>query len=270
MSTSHHSETIDPKLAAALIKAQAEVKAALKTAENKFHNYKYASSEEVIIVGREALGNAELGMFPMSEDFEPLAQIDDRCGGAVAVVKCKYLVMHTSGATYTFSTDVPVVPERGKSSGWSRPADKATFGARTEAVSYALRDLLLIPREDAPNVSGRQDGPKTGPGNESDRKPPAPKASPDEHLARMVAATDRNDLGQCLSLARRDVVGELLAPIEAEFARKVCPLIEAAPNAKVIDGWQSYLSRLAIKGQPGEDLTKAIDAARVRLGAAPS
>ena len=35
---------MDPILAAALVRAQQNVKAALKTIENSFHKYKYASS----------------------------------------------------------------------------------------------------------------------------------------------------------------------------------------------------------------------------------
>lgn len=268
---------MDPVLAAALVKAQRNVKAALKTSENSFHKYKYASAEEVLIVGREALNDNGLAMLPMAEDFTTIQPIDDKCGGAVALVKCKYVVVHESGAMYEFSTDVPVVPERGKSSGWSRPADKATFGARTEALGYALRDLLLIPRQDAADVSGRADKGRAGPGTDDQQRQRQdaqqnPKKSAEQYAAEMQALDGANpgDFGQVLKLfahARRDIVTpQAMAPIEAVVAQKFVAKLDACQSIERLEKDATVAGRLALAGKPGEDVAKAIETARVRLG----
>lgn len=268
------SDQIDAALALALVNAQRVVKAALKGSTNSFHGYKYASAEEVLIVGREALNDNGLAMVPLTEDFETIDPIDDKCGGAVAKVKCTYLVIHESGAFFRFSTDVPVVPERGRSSGWSRPADKATFGARTEAIGYALRDLLLIPRQDAPDISGRKDAGKAGPGNEEEQrerkeKRERPKVSAEQYLADMQALDDPGKLDRCLFLARRDVVTpELLAPIEAAFVTKLCKRIAEYVDAESIDKASAYVARLAFKADLADAVQAELVAARTRVGAA--
>lgn len=269
---------MDPVLASALVKAQQCVKVALKTSTNDYHKYKYASAEEVLTVGREALNDCGLAMLPVTEDFATITPIDDKCGGAVALVRCKYVVIHESGASYEFSTDVPVVPERGKSSGWSRPADKATFGARTEALGYALRDLLLIPRQDAQDVSGRADKGKAGPGTDEQQKQrqeaQRPKKSADQYVAEMQQFDGANpgDFGQVLRLfahARQDIVTpQAMAPIDAIVAQKFVAKLEACQALDRLEKDATVAGRLQLAGKPGEDVAKAIEAARMRLGAA--
>jgi hypothetical protein len=266
---------MDPVLSAALVNAQKTVRAALKTSENAFHRYKYASAEEVLIVGREALNDNDLCMVPLKEDFRTIDPIDDKCGGAVAKVECTYLVIHASGAFFQFSTDVPVVPERGKSSGWSRPADKATFGARTEAIGYALRDLLLIPRQDAPDVSGRRDTGRAGPGTDEQqgaRKDAQqnPKKSAEQYLADMKALEESGKLDKCLQYARRDIASELLAPIEGEFSRKRCLRIASYTEIADVEKTSAYVDRPELRGEGGEQANAELAAARVRLGATAS
>lgn len=264
---------IDAALAFALVNAQRIVKAALKGSTNSFHQYKYASAEEVLIVGREALNDNGLAMVPLTEDFETIDPIDDKCGGAVAKVKCTYLVIHESGAFYRFSTDVPVVPERGRSSGWSRPADKATFGARTEAIGYALRDLLLIPRQDAPDVSSRRDDGRAGPGTEKQQheraeQRKAPKKSADQYIAEIKATDDAKTLTQILAYARRDVASELLAPVEDEFAVKLCKRIAEYTDLAQVEQAATSAARLALRGDAGDKVQAELAEARVRLGSA--
>lgn len=265
--------TIDPILALALVNAQRAVRSALKTSENKFHGYKYASAEEVLTVGREALNDNGLAMLPISEDFEPIAPIDDKCGGAVALVRCKYLIVHESGASYEFSTDVPVVPERGKSSGWSRPADKATFGARTEALGYALRDLLLIPRQDAADVSGRADKGKAGPGTEQEQRQRQetqqnPKKSAEQYLAEMNAVDKFGAAIRLYQLAQRDVVTpEEFRPIAVAFGSKFVAKIGACETIADVEKDAATSTRLAIPADVLALVSKAIEEARLRVGA---
>jgi hypothetical protein len=143
-------------LSAALCRAQVAVLAAQKTSTNDFHNYKYASAETIIVVGGDALNANGLTLSLTSASFEAFPD-GATFGGAVGLLRSTFLLEHAHGASRVLTSDTPVCPEAGKTSGWSRPLDKALFGARTEALGYALRDLLLIPREDAPNVSGRTD-----------------------------------------------------------------------------------------------------------------
>lgn len=270
--------TIDPILALAIVNAQRAVRSALKTSENKFHGYKYASAEEVLTVGREALNDNGLAMLPISEDFEPIAPIDDKCGGAVAMVRCKYLVIHESGSTYEFSTDVPVVPERGKSSGWSRPADKATFSARTEALGYALRDLLLIPRQDAADVSGRADKGQAGPGTNEQQKQRQdaqknPKKSAAQHIAEISALDPGNDgdfgmIMKSFARAKQDVAsGADREAIDLLVAAKFAVRLGACLTLDRLEKGAAMASRLEVTGKAFANITEAIEAARVRLGA---
>lgn len=143
-------------LAAALCRAQVAVLAAEKTSTNTFHGYNYASAETIIVVGRDALNGAGLTLSLTAAAFEPFPA-GANVGGAVGLLRSTFLLEHELGATRELTSDTPVCPEQGKTSGWSRPLDKALFGARTEALGYVLRDLLLIPRSDAPNVNGRTD-----------------------------------------------------------------------------------------------------------------
>ena len=265
------SETTMPApLAAALVKAQSEVKSALKTSENKFHGYKYASAEEVLIGGRDALNGNGLAMIPDREDFEPRDIDAEKVGGAVAVVRCTYLVIHTSGASHRFSTDVPIVPERGRSTGWSRPADKATFGARTEAIGYALRDLLLIPREDAPDVSGRGDG---APRERAPAKPAAPQqAAPanfDERIAAVNGASGLKELQAALVRGRQGVDPAGVARIEGAYATRIEQVLAKA-SPEQLDTIDSFITRANLKGDAAVSVAAALEAARKRAPAAPA
>jgi hypothetical protein len=265
-------QTMAPELAAALVKAQAEVRSALKTSENKFHGYKYASAEEVVLVGRDALNANGCALLPDREDFEPRDLDADKVGGATAILRCSYLVVHASGASYRFSTDVPICPERGRASGWSRPADKATFGARTEALGYAYRDLLSIPREDAPDVSGRGDGaPRPRPAQApAQQQQPAPiQGAPDgidERLLAIQGAQGMKALQGALVRGRQGLAPADVARVEQAYAARVVEQLgKVGPEqVEVVD---SYVTRANLKGDAAIAVTAAIEAARKRAPA---
>lgn len=271
--------TMDPKLAMALLGAHRCVKSALKTSENKFHGYRYASAEEVIIVGREALNENDCFLLPVAEDFVTITPIDDKCGGAIALGKMKFVVTHApSGAQHEFTTDVPVVAERGKNSGWSRPADKAMFGARTEALGYAYRDLLSIPREDAPNVSGRADGGKAGPGTDEQQRQRVDaqknqKKSAAQHIAEISALDPENDgdfgmIMKSFARAKQDVAsGAEREAIDLLVAAKFAVRLGACPTLDRLEKGAAMASRLEVTGKAFANITEAIEAARVRIGA---
>lgn len=274
--------TMGTNLAMALLGAQRCVKAALKTSENKFHGYKYASAEEVLIVGREALNDNDCVMLPISEDFAVISPIDDKCGGAIALGKMRYTIVHApTGESHEFTTDVPVVAERGKNSGWSRPADKAMFGARTEAIGYALRDALLIPREDAPDVSGRNDKGKAGPGTDEQQRQRAdaqknPKKSAAQHIAEISALDPGNDgdfglIMKSFARAKQDVAsGAEREAIDLLVAAKFAVRLDACSTLDRLEKGAAMASRLEVTGKASANITEAIEAARVRVGAPAS
>lgn len=165
------------ELAAALLKAQREVKAAIKTGENKHHGYRYVPAEEIIIIAREALDSAELVIIPQASDW-----IDGQgeiMGGAAGHLRACFLVVHAPTAQGQVCTlDVAVCPTRAqRDGGWSRPLDKAEFATMTEILGYFFRGLFLIPRKNAPDVSGRKDGGETkgrGYGRGDEERPASP------------------------------------------------------------------------------------------------
>lgn len=264
---------MDPKLAAALIQAQRIVKAAFKTKKHDHFQFWYVPADEVVMVGREALNEVGCGLFPLNEDFETIAPIDDKCGGAVAVLRCKWYVLHESGERYEFSTDVPVVPERGRNSGWSRDAAKACFGSRTEALGYAYRDLLSIPREDAPDVSGSGGRGKAGPGTEQEQRQRQdaqqnPKKSAEQYLAEMNAVEKFGAAIRLYQLAQRDIVTpEEFRSIAVVFGAKFVAKIGACETVADVEKDAATSTRLTIPADVLALVSKAIEEARLRVGA---
>ena len=138
-----------PGLADAMTKAQASVKAVEKDATNAYHRYKYASADAVIEEARRVLAEAGVAVFvtgwtlvpaqvavPFGENALPVPT-----GTDLARVEVTYRV--ACGSDFIVCvTDSYIVPEKG------RPEDKAHAGALTTNLSYFLRGLLLIPRED--------------------------------------------------------------------------------------------------------------------------
>lgn len=136
------------QLYAALVQAQTAIAPVEKGSTNAFHKYKYASGDDIIAAGRAALNGAGLAAFAVRWTLTetPFEWADDK-GVLHPDVSIRLLVhyrlVHTSGEALDFEPfSVPVLPEKG------RPIDKAEAGARTYALSYFLRDLLLIPRVD--------------------------------------------------------------------------------------------------------------------------
>lgn len=188
--------TWGPELAAALARAQGAAKAVEKDATNTFHKYKYASAEAIIAEAREALAQHGLSVVPLSigpmpgfEDHEWQAavrlneqgqEVDDSWIKRPRRILCRYRLIHESGQWMDFESSTPAIPEKG------RPEDKAEFGSRTENLGYALRDLLLIPREAAEGAqqpSGRDDresqprGPKAQQPRNGSSSPPSQNGS---------------------------------------------------------------------------------------------
>lgn len=263
---------MDATLAAALVKAQRIVKAAEKSSTNTFHNYKYASAEEVIEVGGDALSTSGLAMMPVSEEVTMLDKaLLEGAGGAAAMLRATFRLVHESGANVTFITDVPVVPERGKNSGWSRPLDKALFGARTEALSYALRDLLLIPREDAPDVSGRADRDRRRRGAEDDdggsngdaaradfpRMAPAETCAALDKAIRLDEATSAFQTGRAYLKQHPEEKG-VFSKIESAFARAAVRIIGGYTRKVQAQKAAALLKRFTVSDELQGEINEAL------------
>jgi len=179
------------ELVRALIAAQKMAQAVAKDAVNTHHKYNYASAEAILTEAREALTANGLAVMPVSVDCDERQRDhiwetgkDDKGEPTSWIntprrIRAVYLLMHESGQCREFESTVPVIPERG------RPEDKAEFGARTENLAYALRDLLLLPRggENAPSARDDTGGPDPrdqgrGKSNGNGKKAPPKEAPP--------------------------------------------------------------------------------------------
>lgn len=135
-------------LSEAILVAQRLVRSVGKDARNDFHKYQYTSAEEMISASRSALHEAGLVFFRSNWRLEP---------DGTTVISQFTLAHPSSGETICFSVPWVAVPEKG------RPLDKALAGALTTSLSYFLRDLLLLPREEEGAMDTRRDDSRQGP-----------------------------------------------------------------------------------------------------------
>lgn len=130
---------LPPLLAAALLEAQRDVKAMFKEGDNKHHHFNYTTMEQLIDESRRILNDHGLTLSQLGVHIQSMTG----AGGVQHPVVSSTLVLaHESGEAITFKRDSPAVEGKG------RPVDKASFGALTQILGYAGRDLLLIPRDD--------------------------------------------------------------------------------------------------------------------------
>lgn len=123
-------------IAGALLKAQQAIESVKKDATNSFHRYNYTSAEEMIAACRKALHDA--GLVPTRATWG----VDKSIGEFGSVVSTMTLMHVESGDRIDAPITWPIVPEKG------RPMDKAIAAALTTSLSYWLRDLLMLPREE--------------------------------------------------------------------------------------------------------------------------
>lgn len=121
-----------PALSAALVAAQKDAGAVLKSAYNSHQSYEYADAEGVIGQARAALNAHGLAVAPAGVRF--IGQ------GEHPFFVREFVVRHESGESYVADMLWAIVSNRGK------PADKAIASAETTALAYFLRTLLLMPR----------------------------------------------------------------------------------------------------------------------------
>lgn len=121
-------------LASALAKAQGAAQAVGKDATNEHHRYAYASAEAIIDEARSALSSHGLAVSQLSSALRQVGQH--------LVLRTEYLLQHEAGGRLRWGRDWFVIEGKG------RPFDRASAAALTSSLAYALRDLLLLPRDD--------------------------------------------------------------------------------------------------------------------------
>lgn len=150
-----------PDLPSALLQAQRLIahgvgksgEAKVETRAGGSYSYKYTSGEDMMAGAREVL--LAVGLLWTLESYSVI----DEQGSDLPLYSPTFLLEHpASGAVagsgkerrYTFPIPISM----------AGAADKALAGARTYATSYALRDVLLIPRPDAnePDKRSRDEG----------------------------------------------------------------------------------------------------------------
>lgn len=222
----------------ALVAAQRAAMAVGKDAENTYHKYKYASAEAVIAEARQALNGAGLALTLLSWGRH-LPVAGDHPHTRIEV---HYRLLHEEGVALDLSASSYVIPEKG------RPADKAEAGALTTNLSYVLRTLLLLPREDEGTSPDTRDDRNYEPGRLSPRGAPgkpgfdltsrldrlAKASTPDEVKAidaELTAAWDS------LSTAEQDLyTKERTAAVEAmSRPADVRPIVAKIEAAKSLD-----------------------------------
>ena len=138
----------------ALTKAQALSMGVMKNARNDYAGYDYVSADGMVGQLRQALLSNGL-MF---------TRIGWSLGDGLVI--SRFMLVHAAtGQHIEWTSSMPVIETKG------RPSDKAVLGAVTTALSYTLRDLLLVARVDELEVDNR-------PNDDMMETPkPAPKAS---------------------------------------------------------------------------------------------
>jgi hypothetical protein len=129
-------------LFAALLEAQRAIGSVGKDSRNDFHKYRYVSAEAMISACRSALSDGGLTVRRRSWELSP--------DGLFVVSKFE-IAYALTGESTTDTVPWAIVVEKGK------PADKALASALTTSLSYWLRDLLLLPREEEDAMDQRND-----------------------------------------------------------------------------------------------------------------
>lgn len=132
------------KLAPALVKAQAAVRAAGKTGDNKFDKYNYAKLEDYYAAAKPILAQFGFAVCFQTDQWEALPDRITKQGGTERAVRVRVsaTLIHESGETLVAT---------GYGEGQDR-ADKATYKAITGAKKYVLAGLLAIPTSDDPEA----------------------------------------------------------------------------------------------------------------------
>jgi hypothetical protein len=172
------------KLAQALLEAQAKASDVEKASLNKHQGYNYASTEDMVGEGKQALLAA--GLLLVQAGWAPCGP--GEVGSRLAI---QYVLSHpASGTAVRWASRTSVVPDKG------RPIDKAESTALTYSLGYTIRGLLLLKRvEQGTEVDARDTDPPPPQHNAIVTKhgtftPFADEATVGQYSARIAAAGD--------------------------------------------------------------------------------
>jgi hypothetical protein len=143
-----------------------------KESFNNWHKYAYTSMESILDAGRKAMAKYGLSArrcgyhveWDRAENGEPIA----------GILVNKFVLEHTSGEKREAQAVWPFYTEKG------RTIEKALAGALTTSLGYWIRDLLLLPRQDAaePKMDESDDRGYTPPPRRNASPKPEPKPEP--------------------------------------------------------------------------------------------
>jgi hypothetical protein len=128
----------------ALSAAQAEIKSAQKSGDNKFDHYQYAKLEDFMAQAKPIMAKHGLALVCSTEEVIPMEDRTTKNGGVEHCVRVRVsaTLYHTSGECITAF---------GFGEGQDR-ADKAIYKAITGAKKYLVAGLLAIPTTDDPEA----------------------------------------------------------------------------------------------------------------------
>ena len=132
------------KIAPALVKAQAEIKAAQKSGDNKFDKYRYSKLEDFYDAAKPILAKHGFALIIGTPVVAALTDRPTKNGGMehACQVQVTATLLHESGEW---------IQEIGHGEGQDR-ADKSIYKAITGAKKYAVAGLLAIPTTDDPEA----------------------------------------------------------------------------------------------------------------------
>jgi len=143
-------ESIDKSVVfSALLEAQEAIASVVKDAKANYGErtkYSYVSADQMVTECRKALHAAGLILLRESYSVQSSAETG-------MVLFSNYLLVHAASGSSITSSQSPwfIIEAQG------RPLDKALAGALTTSLSYFLRDLLLVPRDDEAEMDKRND-----------------------------------------------------------------------------------------------------------------
>lgn len=136
----------NPKLASALVKAQAKAKSILRDTKNPTFERKYTSSDSMIGEAKDLFNEEGLAVLPISFESLPesaLVECDAKTTFILRPVTIRrwFKLMHTSGEFEIIGPyDWPTNPNKGT------PTNLAFAATDTLSLAYVYRDLLGLPR----------------------------------------------------------------------------------------------------------------------------
>lgn len=137
-------------LLAAIAVAQTRARAVLKDTDNPFLKKKYASTEGILEVVKNANEGLGLSVRPKSGSLIRNAE-----GTPIAIRKI-VILSHECGESEEWEIEWPVCRKKNKQGGFSMEEDDAVAIAHTRALGYLLRDGYGLPRLDKEEMAERE------------------------------------------------------------------------------------------------------------------